>query len=371
MQEAGLVSRKLIPPAMRPIQGIPVERSRRAYVEPWARGASHESSANSPAEGNVCKKAAPARRQLGETIATYDVALALRGESGKFDVTSPSGEIHHVTCEPNHSIANLEWARNRTDPRPFLIRKIADPVARGHEKMPALNGSAHTRQVPPPFLSEHKREEPKSPLPNVEPASLGLLDRERDPQSQQPSACVVWKTGTADRAGQAFVTAPCAKNELTPEVTKIEVKIAPPVAADSQLLAGPCIAPAPRADAVSATAADTKSDAKVEEPTNETAIASSIAANGMSKTSRTEGKWHKLMRLLSGQISVRRVKKRLRVCETVSLGEKRFVAVVQVDGEEFLVGGASNSVCTLARLQRPQEFVDVLKQTWAGDSAQA
>ena len=35
--------------------------------------------------------------QLGEKIATYDVALALRGESGKFDVTSPTGEIYHVT----------------------------------------------------------------------------------------------------------------------------------------------------------------------------------------------------------------------------------------------------------------------------------
>ncbi len=368
------MSRKPIPPAMRPIQGVPVERPRRAYVEAWARGASHEGSANSSAEGNVCKKAAPARRQLGETIATYDVALALRGESGKFDVTSPTGEIHHVTCEPNHSIANLEWARNRTDPRPFLIRKIADPVVRGHEKMPALNGSAQTRQVPPPFLSEHKREEPKSPLPSVEPASLGLLDRQCDPQTQQPPACVVWKTGTADRAGRAFVTASCAKNELTPEVPKVEVKMAPPVVADGHLLAGPCIEPAPRTDAVSPTAADTQFDAKV----NETAIASSIAANGMSQTARAEGKWHKLMRLLSeqwsrvrGQISVRRVKKRLRVCETVSLGEKRFVAVVQVDGEEFLVGGASNSVCTLARLQRPQEFADVLKQTWAGDPAQA
>ncbi len=37
--------------------------------------------------------------QLGETIATYDLGLALRGESGKFEVTSPAGEIYHVTCQ--------------------------------------------------------------------------------------------------------------------------------------------------------------------------------------------------------------------------------------------------------------------------------
>lgn len=45
--------------------------------------------------------------QLGETIATYDVGLALRGESGKFEVTSPVGEIYQVTCKANHSISNL------------------------------------------------------------------------------------------------------------------------------------------------------------------------------------------------------------------------------------------------------------------------
>jgi len=71
------------------------------------------------------------------------------------------------------------------------------------------------------------------------------------------------------------------------------------------------------------------------------------------------------------RIGVRRGRKRLRVCESVSLGEKRFVAVIQVDGEEFLVGGASNSVSTLARLERPREFSDLLQQQWAQDSANA
>jgi flagellar biogenesis protein FliO len=64
-------------------------------------------------------------------------------------------------------------------------------------------------------------------------------------------------------------------------------------------------------------------------------------------------------------------RKRLRVCESVSLGEKRFVAVIEVDGEQFLVGGASSSVATLARLEPSQEFSEVLKRRWAQDPIQA
>ena len=49
-------------------------------------------------------------------------------------------------------------------------------------------------------------------------------------------------------------------------------------------------------------------------------------------------------------ISVRRQSRMLHLCETLSLGEKRFVAVVQVNQEMFLVGGAANSVALLTRL---------------------
>ena len=65
------------------------------------------------------------------------------------------------------------------------------------------------------------------------------------------------------------------------------------------------------------------------------------------------------------------VRKRLRVCETVSLGEKRFVAVIQVDGEQFLVGGSSTSISTLAHLERRQEFADVLRSQGEQDLSQA
>lgn len=45
-----------------------------------------------------------------------------------------------------------------------------------------------------------------------------------------------------------------------------------------------------------------------------------------------------------------RSKKRLHMIETVSLGEKRFVALVKVDGREFLLGGAPSSVSMLSDL---------------------
>ena len=56
------------------------------------------------------------------------------------------------------------------------------------------------------------------------------------------------------------------------------------------------------------------------------------------------------------KIQIRQNNKRLRVCETVPLGERRFIAVIQVDNRQFLVGGASNSVSLLAQLERPDEL---------------
>ena len=69
-------------------------------------------------------------------------------------------------------------------------------------------------------------------------------------------------------------------------------------------------------------------------------------------------------------VKVRQTKKRLKVCETVSLGEKRFVAVIQVDEEQFLVGGAAGSVATLARLESSEGFPDMLQRRWTRDLVQ-
>jgi len=88
--------------------------------------------------------------------------------------------------------------------------------------------------------------------------------------------------------------------------------------------------------------------------------------------------WTAILRILAAawnwlqdRFKTRQGRKRLRVCETVSLGEKRFVAVIQVDGEQFLVGGASNSVSTLARLTGSREFVDILQSRCEQDVSQA
>ena len=77
--------------------------------------------------------------------------------------------------------------------------------------------------------------------------------------------------------------------------------------------------------------------------------------------------WNWVQQRLKSQQS----RKRLRVCESVSLGEKRFVAVIQVDGEQFLVGGSSSSISTLAHLERSREFSDVFRQRYQQDPSQA
>jgi hypothetical protein len=57
--------------------------------------------------------------------------------------------------------------------------------------------------------------------------------------------------------------------------------------------------------------------------------------------------------------------RRLRVIETISLGDKRFVAVVQVDKLQFLIGGGPTAVALLAQLNADETFGDVLGKTTA------
>jgi flagellar biogenesis protein FliO len=64
-----------------------------------------------------------------------------------------------------------------------------------------------------------------------------------------------------------------------------------------------------------------------------------------------------------GRYSARSNNKRLRVAETVSLGERRFVAVVQVDGRHFLLAGSPTNIVLLAQLDDKEPFEKVLKKT--------
>lgn len=49
----------------------------------------------------------------------------------------------------------------------------------------------------------------------------------------------------------------------------------------------------------------------------------------------------------------RRAPRRLRLCESLALGERRFVAVVEFEQARFLVGGTSSSLVLLAQLGNP------------------
>lgn len=57
----------------------------------------------------------------------------------------------------------------------------------------------------------------------------------------------------------------------------------------------------------------------------------------------------RLANLQRGLVRSRR-DRRLRLCETLSLGEKRFLAVVEFQRQEFLVGGTGSSIVLLTRL---------------------
>jgi flagellar biogenesis protein FliO len=60
---------------------------------------------------------------------------------------------------------------------------------------------------------------------------------------------------------------------------------------------------------------------------------------------RVTALWARILRL-SG-----RAPRRLRLCESLPLGERRFVAVVEFDTARFLVGGTPSSLVLLSRLE--------------------
>lgn len=53
--------------------------------------------------------------------------------------------------------------------------------------------------------------------------------------------------------------------------------------------------------------------------------------------------------------------KQLRVAETISLGEKRFVSLIQVDGQKFLIGGGATGVSLLTPLGAAEGSTDMLQ----------
>lgn len=56
----------------------------------------------------------------------------------------------------------------------------------------------------------------------------------------------------------------------------------------------------------------------------------------------------------------RRAPRRLRLCESLPLGERRFVAVIEFEHSRFLLGGTSSSLVLLARLGHAGEKTSAL-----------
>lgn len=70
-------------------------------------------------------------------------------------------------------------------------------------------------------------------------------------------------------------------------------------------------------------------------------------------------RWLHSVRALLLSVRVRRRKRSLQLCETLPLGEKRLLAVVQCEGHRFLIGATNQSISVLERLdpgaaQRPK-----------------
>jgi len=66
--------------------------------------------------------------------------------------------------------------------------------------------------------------------------------------------------------------------------------------------------------------------------------------------------------ILWRKAGVRSRVRRLRLSESLPLGEKRFVAVIEFESEQFLIGGGSAGVSLLARLGEAADFPEVLTE---------
>jgi hypothetical protein len=179
--------------------------------------------------------------ELGETIATYDVDLALRGESGKFEITSPTSETYFVTCKPNHSILKPELAAERTYPQAFFVRKIAELISLEEKgrATPAVEEPTPASSSRAPFLLENREDElptnadflaatQETPGEAAEVWNLDLFYCESSAGMEQPSASIYAKGAREDDSGKAgkLLTSRCGTyNELEAEIRKLHAQL--------------------------------------------------------------------------------------------------------------------------------------------------
>lgn len=74
--------------------------------------------------------------------------------------------------------------------------------------------------------------------------------------------------------------------------------------------------------------------------------------SAVAQVAKLEGRWVTAWHWLRGLRRRIQAKpeKLLRLSETLSLGERRFLAVVEFQQQKFLIGGTASSVCLLAEL---------------------
>jgi flagellar biogenesis protein FliO len=84
----------------------------------------------------------------------------------------------------------------------------------------------------------------------------------------------------------------------------------------------------------------------------------------------TSGLFSRLWNWFRERQAARADAKRLHVAASVSLGEKRFIAVIQVDGQQFLVGGGATNVSLLAQVAANEPLNSVLENAMSAQKVQ-
>jgi hypothetical protein len=156
--------------------------------------------------------------------------------------TSPAGETYQLTCEQDHSIVSWEWTG--TNPRPFLIRKVAEPVPfskpdQAATRMPEM--VAPPRGAKTPFLVEtgdrqSEAEARETPVPAVSPVSrpdpnlanledLDLLCRQVRDEGAQTTVWVCLRTESAHHHENPVTNGCTTFNEFDAEICRLHAQL--------------------------------------------------------------------------------------------------------------------------------------------------
>ena len=73
-------------------------------------------------------------------------------------------------------------------------------------------------------------------------------------------------------------------------------------------------------------------------------------AFGREDLARVISRWFAVVRNTLSKVKVRRQERSLRLCETLALGDRRFLMVVRFEQRRFLIGTTNQSISLLERL---------------------